>query len=59
MAKKQLRNQLRKIKTRETMDKKRCGKTPDRLMITLDPKNSRNKSYMYDMYDDNDSMQEW
>jgi hypothetical protein len=59
MAKKQLRNQLRKIKTREVMDKKRGGNAPDRLMMFLDPKNSHKHSPTYDVYDDSALEQEW
>jgi hypothetical protein len=59
MAKKQLQNQLRKIKTRESMKKRQEGKATDRLMMTLDPTNSRNQDTSYNMYDDFDLMQEW
>jgi hypothetical protein len=58
MAKKQLQNQLRKVKAKEHMDKKREGKVPDRFIMALDPNNSRSQSKSYSMYDDFGSVQE-
>lgn len=58
MAKKQLKTQMRKLRTREVVNKRREGKTTDRLVLELTNKRQPSYKNSYDDFDewDHDGM---
>ena len=50
MAKKQLKTQMRKLRTREVVSKRREGKTTDRLIMSLNSKRQNNLTTNFNDY---------